>query len=59
MHELDVLFYENEVMNRELCKVADAEFMHYYISGLYKPGCPIISMTWTHKGETHKLIFGS
>lgn len=57
MHEIDVLFYGDAGLTRELCQVTDAEFLHYYRTGLYN-GCPIVSMTWTHKNETHKLIFG-
>lgn len=41
--------------NRIPCN--EAQFLGWYLPGKFE-GYSIISMTWIHKGETHKLIFG-
>lgn len=59
MHTISVRFLapdmvaETEVVSR----MSDAEFMEVYLSGLWD-GKKILSLEWTHKGETNKLVFG-
>ena len=56
-HELDIKYMDNGVVKTDLTLATDSAFVRIYSEGLWK-GHPIVSIEWTHKGETNKLIFG-
>lgn len=58
LHKLELrCMGEDEKVVTEELTIDDARFCQIYHKGTYK-GLKILSMTWTHKGETNKLIFG-
>lgn len=57
-HELDIKYLDDDkVVKTAVTVTTDAGFNRIYSQGLWH-GKKIVSMEWTHKGETHKLIFG-
>lgn len=57
-HELDIKYLDADgLVKTAVTQTSDQAFCRIYREGLWY-GKKIISMEWTHKGETHKLIFG-
>lgn len=57
MHTVKLRCMDDDTAWWREIQVDDSRFMEIYLSGKFE-GKPILSMVWTHKGETNKLVFG-